>query len=228
MIRARKIATLIFFIMFAAHLSQAEDLSSYREFQLGTSLSTISKQLGVADSVAKVIHQRPALMQELNWRPSFALRATPQADSLTAIQFAFYKGELSKMVVEYDTYKTKGLTDEDMIEAVSAKYGPATQLPAGDTISSSHGYDDNKVAIARWEDPQNSITLFRSSFQPTFGVIALSKRLDALAQSAATEANRLDEQEAPQREVERLKKQEEEKRTAQENARLANKPTFRP
>jgi hypothetical protein len=59
-------------------------------------------------------------------------------------------------------------------------------------------------------------------------MVAFSKRLDALARAAVAEAIRLDEQEAPQREIERQKKQDDENRAAQEKARLANKPNFRP
>ena len=47
----------------------AGDLSRYRNFQLGTDLPTVSKQVGVSPSQAKVIHRRPALIQELEWRP---------------------------------------------------------------------------------------------------------------------------------------------------------------
>ena len=42
------------------------------------------------------------------------------------------------------------------------------------------------------------------------------------------EAIRLDEQEAPQREIERQQRQDEEKRAEQEKARLVNKVAFRP
>jgi hypothetical protein len=82
--------------------------------------------------------------------------------------------------------------------------------------------------MARWEDPQYSFNLFRSSYQPTFGMLVFSKRLDALAQAAIGEAIRLDEQEAPQREIERQKKQDEENRVAQEKARPGNKANFHP
>jgi hypothetical protein len=59
-------------------------------------------------------------------------------------------------------------------------------------------------------------------------VVVFSKRLDALARAAIVEATRLDEQEAPQREIERQKKQDEENRATQEKARPANKANFRP
>jgi len=59
-------------------------------------------------------------------------------------------------------------------------------------------------------------------------MIAFSKRLDALARAAVVEAIRLDEQEAPQREIERQQKQDEANRATQEKAKLVNRPQFRP
>jgi len=55
-----------------------------------------------------------------------------------------------------------------------------------------------------------------------------SPRLDALARSAETEAARLDERDAPKRELARQKKDADDKRAAQEKARFANKALFRP
>ena len=132
-------------------------------------------------------------------------------------------------MVNYDQIRTEGLTDEDMVEAISAKYGTATR-PAAKVIlfSSSEVYNDSENVIARWEDAQYSFNLFRSSYQPTFGMLVFSKRLDPLAQAAIAEAIRLDEQEAPQREVALQSNQDEENRVGQAKARLVNKATFRP
>ena len=93
---------------------------------------------------------------------------------------------------------------------------------------SSQVYNDSENVIARWEDSQYSFNLFRSSYQPSFGMLVFSKRLDPLAQAAIAEAIRLDEQEAPQREVALQSKQDEENRVRQAKARLVNKATFRP
>jgi hypothetical protein len=203
------------------------DLSRYREFQFGMNLPAIAKQVGLEQSEAKVIHRRPALIQELNWQPQLSLTAS-QADPVKAIFFSFYNGELFRIVVNYDRYKTEGLTTEDVVEAISAKYGTATKPAAEVIFSSSQVYNDSEVVIARWEDSQYSFNLFRSSYQPTFGMVGFSKRLDALARAAIAEAIRLDEQEAPQREIERQKKQAAEDLAGQQKARLANKPNFRP
>jgi hypothetical protein len=207
---------------------EPQDLSRYREFQFGIDLPAVAKLVDMKPSDAKVIHRRPALIQELTWQARLSLSSSPQADPVRTIFFSFYNGELFRIVVNYDRYKTEGLTTEDVVEAISAKYGTATKPAAEIIFSSSQVYNDSEVVIARWEDSQYSFNLFRSSYQPTFGMVGFSKRLDALARAAIAEAIRLDEQEAPQREIERQKKQDAEDRAGQQKARLANKPNFRP
>lgn len=213
----------------SAGVIYARDLSKYRGFQLGMSLLAAAKQADMNPSEARVIHQRPAVIQELKWRPPGSLGSSRQVDSVEEVLFSFYNGELFRMVVNYDQSQTEGLTDEDMIEAISVKYGTATR-PSAKIIffSSSQVYDDSEKVIARWEDSQYSFNLFRSSYQPTFGMLVFSKQLDALAQTSIAEALRLDEQQAPEREIALQNKQDSENRAAQAKARLTNKAAFRP
>jgi len=211
----------------SAALADVHDMSRYREFQFGMNLPAIVKQTGMKASDARVIHQRPAVIQELEWQPQLSPTSS-QADPVRTIFFSFYNGELFRIVVNYDRYKTGGLSTEDVVEAMSARYGTATRPAAEITFSSSQVYNDSEVVIARWEDSQYSFNLFRSSYQPTFGMVGFSKRLDALARAAIVEAIRLDEQEAPQREIDRQQKQDEDNRAEQAKARLTNKPNFRP
>ena len=109
---------------------EAQDLSRYREFRLGMNLLAVAKQADMQPSEARVIHQRPAVIQELEWRPQSSLTSSSQADPVSEVLFTFYNGELFRMVVNYDQHKTEGLTDEDMVEAISAKYGIATRPDA--------------------------------------------------------------------------------------------------
>jgi hypothetical protein len=205
----------------------AGDLSRYRNFQLGTSLQAIATLADINLSQAKVIHQRPALIQELNWRPQ-PLGPSTQAESVKEVVFSFYNGELYRMVINYDRYRTEGLTVEDFIAAVSETYGTPDRAAAEIILPSI--YDDNETlaVLARWEDVQYSFNLVRFSHESGFTLVGLSKRLDPLARIAAVEAIRLDAVEAPQRESELQNKQVEENRVQQEKARLANKPGFRP
>ena len=213
----------------SAALIDTPDLSRYREFQFGMNLLAVAKHADMQPSEARVIHQRPAVIQELEWRPQGSLAYSPQPDPVQEVLFSFYNGALFRIVVNYDQIRTEGLTDKDMVEAISAKYGTATRPTAKIILfSSSQIYNDSENVIARWEDSQYSFNLFRSSYQPTFGMLVFSKRLDPLAQAAIAKAIRLDDQEAPQRETERQMKQHEENRAEQEQARAMNKPAFRP
>ena len=229
MINTRNLAISVCWLLLWTPLIYAQDLSRYREFQLGMNLLAVAKRSMPGRLKSRYIHQRPALIQELAWRPQRALGSSREAESVNEVLFNFYNGELFRMVVSYDQQRTEGLTDQDMIEAISATYGIATQ-PAAKIVlfSSSYIYNDSEKVIARWEDSQSSLNLFRSSSQPRFGMLIFSKRVDALAQAAIVKAIRLDEQEAPQREIARQKKEGEETRAAQEKARPANKADFRP
>src|SRR5437867_7298271 len=231
MISARSITISILGLVLSTPLIHAQDLSKYRKFQFGMNVVAVAKQSDVTPAEARAIHQRPAVIQELEWRPQRFLASSPQLDPVKEILFSFYNGELFRMLVNYDQHKTEGLTDEDMVEAISAKYGIAIRPDAKITLllsSSFHVYNDSEKVIACWEDSQYSFNLFRSSYQPAFGILVLSKRLDTMAGAAIVEAIRLDEQEAPQRETERQKKRDDEDHAAQEKARLVNKPNFRP
>jgi hypothetical protein len=205
----------------------AGDLSKYRDCQLGTNLQAIAGQVQMDPSRAKVIHRRPALIQDLEWRPQ-PLGPSTQAEAVKEVVFSFYNDQLYRIVINYDRYKTEGLRTEDFIEALSATYGIATRAAAEIVLPSIYSDNETLEVLARWEDAQYSFNLVRVSHQPSFTLVAVSKRLDTLARAAVIEAIRLDAQEAPQRELELQKKQEEENRTQQAKARLANKPSFRP
>ena len=227
MISTRSLAIPLFWAVLSAPLMFGQDLSGYRGFQFGMNLDSLAQRTHVKPSEAKTLHERPAMIQELWWQRSLG-SPSPKTDPVREVIFSFYNGELFRMVVNYDRYTTEGLTDADMIEAISAKYGIATR-PTAEIVSfsSSQVYNDSEKVLARWEDAQYSFNLFRFRYRTAFGMVLFSKRLDALARSAIVEAIRLDEQEAPQREIELQKKLREENRIAQEKAKLVNKPTFR-
>jgi hypothetical protein len=229
MASARSLVISVFLAVLSMPLSYAQDLSKYREFQLGMNLPAVAKQADMKPSDANVIYQRPAVIQELEWRPQSSSSSSAQADPVKEILFSFYNGELYRIVVNYDQDRTEGLTDEDLIEGISAKYGIPT-TPVAKIISSSPSqvYSDIEKVIARWEDPLYSFNLFRSSYASAPGMLVFSKRLEALAQVAIVQAIRLNDQEAPQREIERQKKQDEEKRAAGQKARPMSKANFRP
>lgn len=214
----RAIAFLGFCSLLAPALRATDDSSGYGGFQLGMTLPAAVEHAGRLTSDVKVVHQRPALIQELEWQP--------KNDAIRQGLLSFYAGELSRIVVTYDRYKVEGMTPDDMIEAISESYGVAAR-PAAQVVYRSN-YGDSAAVLARWENTRNSLDLIRSGDGSTFVLILYAKRADALAQNAIAEALRLDEQEAPQRRQQQQKQQEERERLEKEKARALNKPKFRP
>ena len=210
----------------AAPISSAIDLSKYRLFEFGASLVNVARHAGIS-AEPRVIHQRPEVIQELMWLPDSAATSNGAGDSVRKVIFTFYNDQLSRIVVSYDRERTQGLTPEDVVEAVSSMYGTAT-TPILGTSSQVFAPSTQDKFVARWEDPQYSVTLFRSSYLSTFGLVLVSKRLDGLAAVASAEATLQDDREAPEREVERLRNLTPENRLSQDASRRVNKATFKP
>jgi hypothetical protein len=204
----------------------AQDLSKYRDFQFGMSPEAAATQMQMSPSAIRTTYHRPALIQTFQWdKPGYSETETKN-QSLRSIRFDFYNGELSKIVVIYDPARTNGLTTDDMVEAISGLYGPAAKPDR--TIAVSAVYADNQTVLASWEDALYSYNLFRSGYGNAFGLVAFSKKLDEMASVSIREADRLDKLEAPERERALQLKQDADRRAAQEKARLASKPSFRP
>jgi len=225
----RSFAISIFVIVFLIPLVYAQDLSSYRNYNLGMNLAAVAEQADMKVSEARLICERPAVIQELEWRPENSYNSSAQADPVSGIRFVFYGDELYRILVSYNHDRTNGLTNDDLIESISVKYGTPTN-PA-ETISiysSMYIYSQDEQVIARWEDLQYSYNLFRFSYQSIPGMLIFSKRLEPLAQAAIVESKRLDAQEAPQREIDRKRKQDEKNKAAGQKVRPTNKANFRP
>jgi hypothetical protein len=191
----------------SASVIHAQDLSKYRNFSFGSSVASVSKQVGRQPVEAQTIHQQPALIQELAWYPPMAFDSSRPAEPVEKVIFSFYNGALYRMLVAYDRSSTKGLTDEDMIRVVSAKYGVATRPAARVDFPMNPSYDATARVIARWEDSEYSLNLIRSSRSDIFALLMFDKGLDAQAAVSIAESVELERQEAPQKEAERAKKE---------------------
>lgn len=211
-------------LLLLAPLLRAQDLSKYRHFSLGMSLTRVLERTDQKIDDVKVIHVRPALIQELTWWLPQVPGTPLHSDSVEQILFSFYDGDLYKISVTYNQTSTEGLTAEDMVKSISAKYGPPTNVVLEIDSTKHDGYDVRQKLVASWEDAQYSFNLVRSSFSEQLGLIIYSKQVNAEADHAILEAVKLEEQEGPQREAERLKKRIDDL----EVARQKNQKIFRP
>src|SRR5438128_3189726 len=112
----RRFFTTVLCFAFFSSLGIAQDLSKYRDFQFGMSLDSVAKQLQMKSSDARTRHDRPALIQTLDWAQIGYAETAAKIASIRGIRFDFYNGELSKMVLTYNPAETNGLTAADMIE----------------------------------------------------------------------------------------------------------------
>ena len=223
--------TSVALVLATAALSGQAAPPQYRDFVLGSTLSAISAQVKASASDVKPIHQRPALIQDLSWRaPYFVADSNePRKDPVQQITFSFYNDQLFRMTIDYDRQRTEGMTDADMIGALTDVYGPAT-TPKPRPPSTFVSLIDvtSGTAVSQWGTAEYSVVLLRPTFGAGFQVVVTSTRLDALARTADAEAVRLDQREAPLREIARQKQDAENANASQDKARTANKATFRP
>jgi len=143
------------------------------------SLAAAAKQTGTNPDDAKLIHQRPALIQELSWHIDPPALDQTNADPVKNVLMSFLNGELFRIVVTYDRHRVEGMTPEDMIAGISASYGIATRPTV--QIAYHSNYAEVAPLIARWEDSDYSCNLVRTADRSSFAMILYSKRLDALA-----------------------------------------------
>ncbi|MEO5741322.1 MAG: hypothetical protein ABIS29_12085 [Vicinamibacterales bacterium] len=207
----------------------AQEPVRYREFLMGSDLASVAKLAGAAPSGAKVIHARPALVQELEWRPRYySGGVAPLTDPVDVMRFRFYDDQLFMVVADYDRRRTEGMSPADMIAAISETYGAVSQVPSRriGTPTVQYGFPDTPLAV--WGNAVYSVTLFRVAYPESFRLVVALTRLEDLARAATATAMRLDTDEAPQREIARLKSEAVALAAAKDKAKTENKAQFKP
>lgn len=229
MTRIRSIAVTAAVVILGGHALAAQAPFQYREYALGTSLASVLKISKTREDAIKTLHDRPARIQEIEWRAPYVSPGTELADPVRDVRFSFYDDQLYQVVVTYDRDRMDGLTNDDVIESISSTYGVPLLRHAGvpRKLASGTSAADTTV-IAQWDDAGSALTLRRDSYSPQFQLVLVSKTLQPRALAAIDEALRLDTQEAPQRERDQRTKDVADARVASQKARVVNKAAFKP
>lgn len=215
-------------IVLAVSTVSSAELSRYREFELGASVATVTAVTQNAARV-RIVHSRPALLQQLEWRPRY-MAGAPQADrdSIGEVVFSFVDDQLFQMSIAYAQDRTSGLTDQDMVGSLTAVYGaPSSPAPRTRTTSSLVALDA-PVVIAEWRHADTTVVLQRKEYSESFFLVITSLPLDVIARKAQATAVAMDQREAPAREAALLKKRAADEKLAAETTRSANKKVFQP
>ena len=227
--RSAYFVTVGVFVLASSWPLEAADPGTYREFRLGTRTGDVVAQAGAAPADVKTLHTRPALLEELSWRPRYTSGDdSTDDDSVAAIVFSFVDDQLFKMAIEYDKSRTEGLTNSDMIGFLSAVYGPRSTASVAKPSQSAVESLGSPTVLAEWRLGDTAITLQHSSYDRRFGLVILSVPLDARARKAEAAALTMDAREAPAREAARAQAAAEAEKAAAEKTRTANKAAFKP
>jgi hypothetical protein len=206
----------------SVRLIHAQDLSKYRQFSLGAGLAEVSKQIEQRVGEATVVQQSPAMIQQMEWWP-VPLNFLTKPEPVQKVIFSFYNQTLYKIEATYNSDATAGLTVKDIIQAISATYGPETKATSETKSPPASAYRTSTV-IAHWEDARYEVRLSHDSGLDTFQLVLLSKQLDDQAKASIIEAARQQRADAPQNQIVR-----EGKAAADlETQRQANLKAFRP
>jgi hypothetical protein len=214
-------------VVFSTPNVVAQSLSRYRAYALESSPTSIVKASGAREADLKTLHDRPARIQELEWRAPYVSAGPAAADPVRNILFTFYDDQLYRIVVTYEGDRMEGLTNRDVIESISAAYdmmpmhARAADSPLLETAADT-------TVVARWDDGASVLSLVRRGYSREFQLVLISKQLSGRARSAMKEAIRLDAREAPKRELDQRKKEAADALASRDKARAANKAAFKP
>jgi hypothetical protein len=166
------------------------DPAVYRSHRLGSPASEIVARLGSAPGDLQTLHTRPALLQELAWRPPHrSIHDGGESESVAGIVFAFIDDQLFRMTIDYDRAHTQELTPDDMLTSLTAAYGPRAigrGVPPRGSVSSL----DSATILATWIHADTSVTLQQSMYGGGFRLIVASRPLEARAAKAQADAGR--------------------------------------
>lgn len=211
--------------MFRTEVSAWQDMARYRGYLLESNVASVVALSGMRVEDVRMLHARPATIKELEWRAPYASESD---DSVKGITFTFFDDALYQVVVKYDHDRTLGLTDDDLIELLSATYGaPMPKSPAARVTRTAASFHDG-VVVAQWENVASSLTLSRGIYSPELQLVLVSRPLSARAHTAIEESIRLNAAEAPARAVAQREKEAADAVATRDKARAANRATFRP
>jgi hypothetical protein len=205
----------------------AQELSRYRDYALESSVTSVATISLARESETRTLYERPAKIQQLEWRAPYVPSGTEMADPVHDVLFSFCDDQLYQVVVTYDRDRMEGLTTADVLASLSATYGVPGRKAAGPSAVPIDLPPDT-IVVARWEDAASLVILTRGSYSPQFQLMLISKALNTRARAAIKQALRLDTQEAPQRERDQRKKESADALAASQKARVVNRAAFRP
>jgi hypothetical protein len=156
---------------------------------MGDDLMAIARQIALPAPAATERRVRGPL-SELRWRVHYVRGGTPSSDPVALLLFSFYDDRLFQIVIDYSPDRTDGMTEADMVVAVSRVYGaPAKRTDPPSPVRLDPQRPTDSV-VAQWTNGELRVALLSIRDQTGFRMIVESIPLEGLASAAgATEAS---------------------------------------
>jgi hypothetical protein len=169
----------------SASLLGAQTRPYYRTFQMGDDLLAISRQIGVPPPTATLVPRALDAVQELRWRAQYARGdVAGSSDPVTRLVFSFYEDQLFRIVIDYSPDRTEGMTEADLVGAVSKLYGPPTKRTDPPSAVGLHPERPVDSVVAQWTDGEHNVALLAVHDRAAFRLIVTKPLLEARARAA--------------------------------------------
>ena len=167
----------------------AQPRTDYRTYRMGDDVMAIARQIALPVPAAMARGVRGPVL-ELRWRVQYVRGGTPSNDPVALLVFSFYDDRLFQIVIDYSPDRTDGMTEADMVAAVSRVYGaPARRTDPPSPVGLDPQRRTDSV-VAQWTNGELRVALLSVRDQTAFRMIVESIPLEGLAGVAgATEAS---------------------------------------
>ena len=167
----------------------AQPRTDYRTYRMGDDVKAIARQIVLPAPAATARRVRGPVL-ELRWRVQYVRGSTPSNDPVALLVFSFYDDRLFQIVIDYSPDRTDGMTEADMVAAVSRVYGaPAKRTNPPSPVGLDPQRRTDSV-VAQWTNGELRVALLSIRDQTAFRMIVESIPLERLASVAgATEAS---------------------------------------
>jgi hypothetical protein len=182
---ARRVVLALLCSATSASLLGAQGRPYYRTYQMGADVLTISRQLGVPSPATPLTLPALGALEELRWRSQYVRRGVaPSSDPVAQLVFSFFENQLFRIVIDYGSDRTEGMTEADVVAAVSRIYGaPAKRTHPPSPVGLRPQRPADSV-VAQWTDGGYQVALLAVQDQTAFRMIVTSTPLEALARAA--------------------------------------------
>lgn len=156
----------------------AQSRPDYRTYRMGDDPVSIARQIGLPSPAAAAPRVLGPVV-DLRWRAQYVRRGgTPSSDPVAVLVFSFYEDQLFRIVIDYSSDRTEGMTEADMVAAVSRVYGPPAKRTDPPNAVGLHPQRPADSVVAQWIDGELRVALLAVRDQSAFRVIIASVPLE--------------------------------------------------